>query len=236
MSMIAQGNPAVGKAAVEFLSRHPKECAVAESDRQDGQGRILVQTVFFDERRGWQYWLDDHVVWPQSCSTGTLPFTFLAECRSCVDSLPRWSLSTTFSRIGPEKTLLLQRMSLPVQLTESRCEGYRTHLDAFGHHRAACARSGKGEEARCLHGANFGPHPPRGRGDCQEEHVCARHERRCWRRGRTADGSLGPKPLLSRRGAVHFVHHISKRVELRRRGARTRCKRRRGSVSEHKDS
>ena len=47
MSMIAQGNPAVGKAAVEFLSRHPKECAVAESDRQDGQGRILVQTLFF---------------------------------------------------------------------------------------------------------------------------------------------------------------------------------------------
>ena len=58
--------------------------------------------VFFDGRRGWQYWLDDHVVWPQSCSTGTLSFTFLAKCRSCVDSLPRWSLSTPFSRIFSE--------------------------------------------------------------------------------------------------------------------------------------
>ena len=83
------------------------------------------------------------------------------------------------------RTLFLERMSLPLQLTESRCEGCRSHLDALGHHRTVCTCSGKGEEARCLPGPDGGPHLPGGRGDCLEEHVCARHERRYWRQGRT---------------------------------------------------
>ena len=46
--------------------------------------------------------LPPHMVWPQSCSTGTLPVTFLAKYRSCVDSLPRRSFSRPFSRICSE--------------------------------------------------------------------------------------------------------------------------------------
>ena len=41
------------------------------------------------------------------------------------------------------RTLLLERLRLPLQITEDRCEGCHTPLDALGQHHAACMRSGR---------------------------------------------------------------------------------------------
>ena len=41
------------------------------------------------------------------------------------------------------RTLLLERMSLPLQMTKARCEGCHAQLDSCGHHRASCPRSGR---------------------------------------------------------------------------------------------
>ena len=41
------------------------------------------------------------------------------------------------------RTLLLERMSLSLQMTEARCEGCHAQLDSCGHHRASCPRSGR---------------------------------------------------------------------------------------------
>ena len=41
------------------------------------------------------------------------------------------------------RTLLMERMCLPLQLTEACCEGCHARLDEYGRHRASCTRSGR---------------------------------------------------------------------------------------------
>ena len=41
------------------------------------------------------------------------------------------------------RTLLFERLRLPLQITEDRCEGCHTPLDALGQHRAACMRNSR---------------------------------------------------------------------------------------------
>ena len=47
--------------------------------------------------------------------------------------------------LGPTvfRSLLLSRLQLPLQLTESHCEGCGSALDPTGHHRNACCKSGR---------------------------------------------------------------------------------------------
>ena len=53
--------------------------------------------------------------------------------------------TTTDYTIGPTvfRSVLLSRLQLPLQLTERFCEGCGSVLDATGHHRASCTRSGR---------------------------------------------------------------------------------------------
>ena len=48
-------------------------------------------------------------------------------------------------RLSPTtfRSILLSRMQLPLLVTERLCEGCGEHLDARGHHRTACRRSGR---------------------------------------------------------------------------------------------
>ena len=41
------------------------------------------------------------------------------------------------------RTLLLERLQLPLQITEAECEGCQAPLDPLGRHRASCTRSGR---------------------------------------------------------------------------------------------
>ena len=41
------------------------------------------------------------------------------------------------------RTLILERLCLPVQMTEGHCEGCHAQLDTLGRHRASCVRSGR---------------------------------------------------------------------------------------------
>ena len=41
------------------------------------------------------------------------------------------------------QTLVKERLRLPLDITEARCEGCNTALDAYGWHRSACPRSGR---------------------------------------------------------------------------------------------
>ena len=46
------------------------------------------------------------------------------------------------------RTLLLERLRLPLQIMEASCEGCQAPLDLLGFHRASCPRSGRVEEPR----------------------------------------------------------------------------------------
>ena len=62
----------------------------------------------------------------------------LAVCPTC----PEFTIPSHLFR-----TLILERLCLPLQMTEAHCEGCHAQLDTLGRHRASCARSGRGEEA-----------------------------------------------------------------------------------------
>ena len=60
----------------------------------------------------------------------------LAHCPTA----PEYTLPNLF------RTLLLERLQLPLQVTEARCEGCHALLDTLGRHRASCTRSGRAKK------------------------------------------------------------------------------------------
>ena len=100
---------------------------------------------------GWQYWAssisDSHF---RKCS---LLSGRAAAHRAHLRSHSGWNAGTAiaFAPTAPEYTiqphlfrvLLLERLQLPLTITEVACEGCQAPLDAHGRRRAACPRSGR---------------------------------------------------------------------------------------------
>ena len=84
------------------------------------------------------------------------------------DQPPRLSSSSPFSH-APTTTectvpphlfrVLLQRLQLPLPLTEAACNGCHERLDPLGRHRGACTRSGRievlAQDLPCFNGAQL---------------------------------------------------------------------------------
>ena len=82
----------------------------------------------------------DHVAWPHRCWTLSHSVALREERRSCVGTLPNRSTGPEFT-IQPHlfRTILLERMWLPLQLTEACYEGCHAQVDEHGRHRACSA-------------------------------------------------------------------------------------------------
>ena len=102
-------------------------------------------------QRGWQYWsssvTDSHYRKITMLSgrtaarrahlrshSGRDAGVALSVCPTC----PEFTIPSHLFR-----TLILERLCLPLQMTEAHCEGCHAQLDTLGRHRASCARSGR---------------------------------------------------------------------------------------------
>ena len=70
------------------------------------------------------------------------------------------------------RTLICERLCLPLQMTEGLCQGCHAQLDVLGRHQASCARSGRVKKRAT-------PTERRGWCDGPTERVLEGHERRC---------------------------------------------------------
>ena len=102
-------------------------------------------------QRGWQYWSssvsDSHyrkitMLYGRTAArrahlrshSGRNAGVALAVCPTC----PEFTIPSHLFR-----TLILERLYLPLQMTEAHCEGCHHQFDTLGRHRASCARSGR---------------------------------------------------------------------------------------------
>ena len=166
-------NPTVADAVVESMSSHeePVEECLGElkraTDRLDSEG-FWWRPTWPDLRagsrpethaegepgewqHGWQYWsssISDSYfrkgTMLSGCTAARRAHLWSHSGRNAGVALAHCPTSPEFT-IPPHlfRTLLLERMSLPLQMTEARCEGCHALLDSCGHHRASCPRSGR---------------------------------------------------------------------------------------------
>ena len=83
------------------------------------------------------------------------------------------------------RTMLLERLQLPLQIDETRCSGCQSPLDPLGRHRAACPRTGRTCSGQSM---------PRSRCESQDQRILAGHEHR------------GSEPMMG--GALRFSPKI----------------------------
>ena len=181
-------------------------------------------------RHGWQYWSssvsDSHfrkeaMLHSQTAArrahrshSGYNAGLALAHCPTA----PEFTIPAHLFR-----TLLLERMHLPLQVTERRCEGCHAGLDSFGHHRASCTRKWPSEEAGNTPGTGGGSHVPRGWRNRPTERLLEGHERPGASRRPKKSRSPRTRPALLRERAVGSGRHFARGAERRRQSPSQRC-------------
>ena len=186
---VAHRNPTVTDAVVKSMSSHeePGEECLDElrraTDRLDREGfwwrpswpdlragsrpETHAEGEPGEWRHGWQYWSSS--ISDSYFRKGTMLSGRTAARRAHFHSHSGRNAraALAYCPTSPEltipphlfRTLLLERMSPPLQMTEVRCEGCHAQFDACGHHRASRPRSGwvKKRATPTEHGA---PHFP----------------------------------------------------------------------------
>ena len=172
LPMINERTPAIGNLVVQTMDDGSTDTScLAElkeaADRLDEEGfwwRPSWSALREGERppeitarepgewpHGWQYWassISDSYFRKCSLLSGRT-----AARRAHLRSHSGWNAGAAlaFAPTAPEYTiqphlfrvLLLERLQLPLTLTEGVCEGCQAPLDAYGRHRAGCSRSGR---------------------------------------------------------------------------------------------
>ena len=173
LHMISQRNPTIAALVVETLSgaEVPQEGCLAQvhecAERLDREGfhwrpswveiqkgarqPVAVDGESGEWQHGWQYWSSSisdayfrkmTMLLGRTASrrahlqshSGRNAGVALAHC----PTTPEFTMPPHLFR-----TLLLERLRLPLQFTKATCEGCQAPLDMFGHHRGSCARSGR---------------------------------------------------------------------------------------------
>ena len=122
------------------------------------------------------------------------------------------------------RTLLLERLRLPLQFTEATCEGCQAPLGHDGSPLGFMDTERQGEATCRTHRAHDSPCVPRGRCVCPSECVLERHERECSDQGFQAHRSPCSELAMFWRSAAGSGHHVAQFTHLQWRSSPTRCR------------
>ena len=154
LEMICKRNPVVADKVVAVMVQEapPVEECLAElrsaSERLDSEGFWWRPGDSGEWRHGWQFWSSS--VSDSFFRKEVMLHNQTAAHRAHLRSHSGYNagLALAHCPTAPDftipahlfRTLLLERMHLPLQVTERRCEGCHAELDSFGHHRVSCTR------------------------------------------------------------------------------------------------
>ena len=133
----------------------------------------------------WQYWASS--ISDTFFGKSSLLFGRTAGCRAHLRSHSGCNSVAAFARTPTTKeytiplnlfrVLLLERLQLPLPVTQATCEGCYSVLDVHGRHRAACTLSGRAKKACHSNRTCAGPCVSRSRRTPSFQRVLPRHER-----------------------------------------------------------
>ena len=105
------------------------------------------------------------------------------------------------------RTLLLERLQLPLQIEETRCNGCPSPLDPLERHRAACPRTGRLRKTGHSNRTRSGHSLPRGRCESQVQRILAGHEHWSRSNGREAHRAARTRFALFRESSTRRGRH-----------------------------
>ena len=130
-------------------------------------------------QHGWQYWASSvtDFFFRKTTMLTSQPASRRAHLRS--HSGRNAGIALAHAPTAPEYTipahlfrvLLLERLGLPLPISDDRCDGCHERLDPWGRHRAACTRTGRIRKRATTHREDARENLQRGWGSCQVQRV-----------------------------------------------------------------